>query len=406
MLKNWLTDKLSDLGNIVTGTTPSSNLSNMWEGNIQFITPADFHNYNNKTVRTLTNIGAKNSRMVKENSTLVTCIGNIGNVIQTSEKVCFNQQINGIEWNIKVNEKFGYYIMKYIQPILESKASKAVMSILNKTNFSNIEVPYPKSLDEQQEIVDILDKAQEMVRLRKKAVELTEKIIPAIFYEMFGDPVIENNKELKNVADLVNNGIIEKPLDGNHGEIHPKAKDFVKDGVPFIAASDLEQGEINFTKSNYITETQAKSLRKGFAKQNDVLLSHKGTIGRTAIIQKNNYPYIVLTPQLTYYRIKNTDRLSNVYLKYFFDSYGFQSTFQSRAGKGATRAYLGITEQLDLPVFVPEKKIQSKFVGIAQHFEELKIEQLKAVKFAEDQFQSLLQAAFEGKLTAHKYGNK
>ena len=91
--------------------------------------------------------------------------------------------------------------------------------------------------------------------------------------------------EFLTVAQLVKRGIIEKPLDGNHGEIHPKGEDFVASGIPFIMASDINDGVADYIGCKFITRKQADSLRKGFARNGDVLLTHKATIGRTAIVE-------------------------------------------------------------------------------------------------------------------------
>jgi len=159
--------------------------------------------------------------------------------------------------------------------------------------------------------------------------------------------------EIKTVEALIKDEIIEKPLDGNHGGIHPKSADYVEKGVPFVMASDLEAGRVNFNTCKFITEQQALTLRKGFSKVGDVLISHKATIGRTAIVQESDHNFIMLTPQITYYRVKNGAKLNNVYLKAYFDSNFFQTILGLWAGAGSTRAYLGITGQLKLPVILP-----------------------------------------------------
>ena len=51
-------------------------------------------------------------------------------------------------------------------------------------------------------------------------------------------------------------------------------------------------------------------MQKGFAKEGDVLITHKGTVGEVAIIGANEYPYLMLTPQVTYYRVKDKSKLS------------------------------------------------------------------------------------------------
>ena len=92
-------------------------------------------------------------------------------------------------------------------------------------------------------------------------------------------------------------------MDGNHGEKHPTASEYVNNGIPFLMASDIHNGEVDINYCKYITRERAEKLDKGFAKNGDVLITHKATIGETAILQGLEEEYAVLTPQVTYYRI-------------------------------------------------------------------------------------------------------
>jgi type I restriction enzyme S subunit len=166
------------------------------------------------------------------------------------------------------------------------------------------------------------------------------------------------------IKKLISDEIIEQPIDGNHGETHPKGSDFVESGIPFIMASDIVNGNINFNECKFITELQAKGLRKGFSYEGDVLLSHKATIGRTALVPKLNYNYIMLTPQVTYYRIKDEKKLNNKFLKYYFDVQPFQDQIKLWAGAGSTRAYIGITQQQNLQISYPNIITQQKIAKV------------------------------------------
>ena len=165
------------------------------------------------------------------------------------------------------------------------------------------------------------------------------------------------------VQELIDLDMLDEPLDGNHGSIHPKASDYVDEGVPFIMANNLINGVVDLDGCAFISEEQAKTLRKGFAKPGDVLLTHKATIGRTAIVP-DRYETIILTPQVTYYRVKRG--IDNRYLKYYFDSPDFQTTLNNWAGSGSTRAYLGITAQHKLPVILPPYSEQQKIADILE----------------------------------------
>ena len=193
------------------------------------------------------------------------------------------------------------------------------------------------------------------------------------------------------VQELIDLDMLEPPLDGNHGEKHPKSTDYVSEGIPFVMANDLTNGSVDLKNCYFITQEQADSLDKGFAKPGDVLLTHKATLGRTAIVP-DTYPMIVLTPQVTYYRCKKG--IHNKYLKYYFDSPSFQQLFQNWAGSGSTRLYLGITAQRKLPIVLPPLAEQQRIAKILSSLDE-KIELNNAInRNLEEQAQAIFKSWF------------
>ena len=153
-------------------------------------------------------------------------------------------------------------------------------------------------------------------------------------------------------------------MDGNHGDIHPKGDDFTPFGIPFVMASDINKSIIDLVGCKFISKEQADGLRKGFSLEGDVLLTHKATIGRTAIVPETQFPYLMLTPQVTYYRVLDKEKLDNRFLKYYFDYKPFQETLGLWAGAGSTRAYLGITGQHNLALRVPDIQCQKGIANV------------------------------------------
>lgn len=155
------------------------------------------------------------------------------------------------------------------------------------------------------------------------------------------------------IGELIESSYILQVQDGNHGEIHPKSSDYVDDGIPFIMANTLSKGKVLFEKTKKLPEELAEKLRIGFSKSGDVLLSHKGTVGEVAIVpEKLKWPYLMLTPQVTYYRVNNSKILSK-FLFYVFSSSYFQSQLE-RLSSQSTRAYVGITSQKSLKILLPD----------------------------------------------------
>jgi type I restriction enzyme, S subunit len=196
-------------------------------------------------------------------------------------------------------------------------------------------------------------------------------------------------------AQLIKTGDIKRIQDGNHGNSHPKSSDFVSSGIPFIMARDLNNGSIDFNNCAYIPKKQADSLRIGFAVTGDVLLSHKGTVGEVAIVPKID-DYIMLTPQVTYYRMPSTSRLLNTYLYQYLLSNGFQSRLKSLAGQ-STRSYLGITAQKELYINLPPLPEQQKIAKILSTWDKAIATTERLIATSQQQKKALMQQLLTGK---------
>ena len=157
------------------------------------------------------------------------------------------------------------------------------------------------------------------------------------------------------IGELLKEEYIIQIQDGNHGNIHPKSSDYVDDGIPFVMANTLADGEIDFSASKKLPQELTDKLRIGFSMAGDLLLSHKGTVGEVAIVPEDiDWPYLMLTPQVTYYRV-NEKKLSTRFLFFVFTSNYFQQQLQ-RVSSQSTRAYVGITAQRNLKVVIPKTK--------------------------------------------------
>ncbi|MET2028303.1 restriction endonuclease subunit S [Enterococcus faecium] len=161
---------------------------------------------------------------------------------------------------------------------------------------------------------------------------------------------------------LIDQNIIDSPIDGNHGEKHPKSSDYVESGIPFLMAKDIKNNKVDIKNCTFISKETAGALDKGFAKNGDILLTHKATIGEVGILEGVNTEYAMLTPQITYYRILDFSRLD----RNFFSSVLRSSVFQKnihKIAKQSTRPYVGITEQRKLTIYFPIKIEEQQKIG-------------------------------------------
>jgi type I restriction enzyme S subunit len=97
-----------------------------------------------KSSRKISQQGAESITLVRGGCSLVGCIGDIGRVGYVEIPVTFNQQINAVDWNNEfIHDIYGFYVLKYMADVFKNKAVSAVVPILNKSNFSSVEIPVP-----------------------------------------------------------------------------------------------------------------------------------------------------------------------------------------------------------------------------------------------------------------------
>ncbi|WP_455582629.1 restriction endonuclease subunit S [Dysosmobacter sp.] len=202
--------KLKDLGQIITGNTPKTSETQNYESNdICFVKPSDISDFEITKLLSseyyISENARNRARVVPKGSILVTCIGIIGKVSILKVECAFNQQINAIipDTSIVDSEYLANAIISkklYIQ----EKANAAVVPIINKTQFSELEIPLPP-LEEQHKIAAVLDKASSLIALRKQQLEKLDNLVKARFVEMFGDIDLSFNKpEWTSISDIGN----------------------------------------------------------------------------------------------------------------------------------------------------------------------------------------------------------
>ncbi|MFQ1954959.1 restriction endonuclease subunit S [Aeromonas veronii] len=182
--KGWELSTIGKLGNVITGSTPSSKKTGMFDGDIPFVTPGDLET-DAPVSRTLTDEGALNSRTCRKGTTLVCCIGaTIGKIGIASRKSAFNQQINAIEWGSAIDDEFGFFAMKLMKASVISSAIQTTLPILNKSAFSALTMYLPpKNL--QVEFSRIYKSAYQLNCKNKKLAINSNMLFDSLLIKLF-----------------------------------------------------------------------------------------------------------------------------------------------------------------------------------------------------------------------------
>jgi type I restriction enzyme S subunit len=171
----WLWAKIEQLGEIVTGSTPSKKNPAFFGESIPFYKPTDLDvGYEVIDAREyLSELGANQSRLLPALSVLVTCIGTIGKTGLARKSCATNQQINAVilsEPYISPHWFFWIISSPQGQRMIIENASATTISIINKKRFSELTLPVPP-LNEQRRIVAKIEALKARSRRVKEELE-------------------------------------------------------------------------------------------------------------------------------------------------------------------------------------------------------------------------------------------
>ncbi|WP_129595938.1 restriction endonuclease subunit S [Anaerophilus nitritogenes] len=393
--EEWRKVKLSDLGKILTGNTPSTKCEEYYNSkDFMFIKPDDLRkntlNKINISKAYISSSGSEKARKVPAGSILVTCIGIIGKVAIVEAEACFNQQINAIipDNNI-VDAKFlGYAILKY-KYLLKAVANAPIVPIINKTQFSDIEIKIPP-LETQKKIVQVLEKAEKAIKKRKEAINLLDELVKSRFIEMFGDPVL--NPKGWNV------GVLEKYIDVIGGYAFKSTK-FINEGIPVLKIGNINAGY--FKPENLMFWKKDRKLNKYLIKPKDLVISLTGTVGKddygNVCIIGDDYEEYYLNQRNAKLEIKSENLFNKYYLTYLLKVPEIKKRLTG-INRGVRQANIANKDILNLKVPIPPIGLQNDFAKLVNQIDKLKCKMEESLEELENNFNSLMQRAFTGEL--------
>ena len=174
--EGWVWATYSQIGEVITGFTPSTKDPENFGGNIPFFKPTDLDAGDNvaNAREFLSDKGAERGRLLPAGSILVTCIGaTIGKTGLARVDCATNQQINAvIPMSDTLSSRFIYFwtTSPFGYKQIVDNASATTLPILNKSKFESLAIPLPP-VSEQHRIVAEVDRRLSILRETEAQVE-------------------------------------------------------------------------------------------------------------------------------------------------------------------------------------------------------------------------------------------
>lgn len=277
MRKGWEYKKLGEVCEIVTGTTPKTNIPEYWGKGHYWVTPAELNDttvYIDKTERQITDeaLSKTKLRLLPVGTVLLSSRAPIGKVAIANAEMYCNQGFKNCICSEAIYNKYLFYFLRLKKDYLNSLGRGATFKEISKSIVESIKIPLPP-LSTQLAIVSELDKINELIRLKKEQLKDFDNLAQSLFYEMFGDPV-ENEKgwEVKKLNEIVSDN-----CSISYGIVQPG--DGVENGVPVVRPVDMTKTFVSRKGLKNTTKEISDSYKRTILKGNEILMCVRGTTG-------------------------------------------------------------------------------------------------------------------------------
>ena len=326
---NWKKIKISEIGKVITGKTPTTSTPDYWNGEFGFITPSDYSKskWIKNSARRISKKALEDYKniVLPPNSVMVTCIGSdLGKAAINSSLSITNQKINSIIVNeLFFDFEFIYYCLSIRQSELKAISIGSTVPILNKTDFSNLYIQCP-NLNAQKNITKILRSFDLKIAILQDQNQTLEAIAQTIFKSWFVnfDPVHAKQQGLAcegmdaETAALFPDSFVDSELGKiPQGWSIATIKEYIELAYgKALVSTERKDGIIPFYGSGGITGYHNESLVSGPA----IIIGRKGTVGSLYWEDESCFPidtvfYLKTALPLTYcFHLLQTFSLGNM----------------------------------------------------------------------------------------------
>lgn len=296
---DWNSSEIGNVADTCSGGTPSTSVSEYWDGPIQWLTPTEINSkYVHNSKRTITSAGIANSsaKLLPIGALLLTTRATIGacSINNFDGDVSTNQGFQSLICKSSLFNEYAYYAItrdKFQKELIKHSSGSTFLEISPK-NLKKLPIPIP-CLEEQQKIASFFSTLDQKIELNERKIEALEKLKKGVMQKIFNRKIRFKKDDGTDFPDWKVSEL------GNIAEIRGG-------GTPSTSNSDYWDGNIQWLTpteidSKYVHESNRKITESGLANSSakllpmgTILLTTRATLGACSI---NNFNGFVCTNQ-------------------------------------------------------------------------------------------------------------
>lgn len=348
MLKEWKSERIGDFTSITSGGTPSTLIKEYWNGDIPWMNSGELNNKKIYNVKgKITKLGYNNSstHMIPKECVLIGLAGQgktRGTAAINYIELCINQSIGAIFPSKNILPKYLYFYMDYkYKELRELSSGDGGRGGLNLKLLNNFKIEYPKNIEEQNSIVNVLSNIDNLIDLLQETIEKKKKIRECTITNLF------NHKNKKSKLIFLNQiGYTYSGLSGMN------ASNFSSGNKRYITFLNILNNPI--VKENLFERFHCENIQNKVQKGDLFFNTSSETPEEVAMCATIDYDVenVYLNSFCFGFRIIDKS-VNNKYLTYFFRSQYGRNIMKTIA-QGSTRFNLPKEKFLNYKIQIPE----------------------------------------------------
>ena len=345
--------KLGEICKVVSGSTPKTGISEYWDGDIKWITPAELSDDSyivNDSVRHITELGVQKTGLTSfpAGTVILSSRAPIGKVAIAGCEMYCNQGFKNLICSDKINNRYLYWFLKGNTEYLNSLGRGATFKEISKQIVSGIEINVP-DMPMQIEAVEVLEKISGLIGIRREQLQRLDDLIKARFVELFGTyPNNEKGWETGTIRDLVTEvryGSSRKAAEGNSGK------------YPYLRMNNITYGgELDLTDTKTI-DIPDEELDKCTVQRGDLLFNRtnsKELVGKTCVYNRDEM--MVLAGFVV--RVRLNDRALPEFVSTFMNTDFSKQMLLGMCKAAIGQANINAQELQNIGIYIPPIEAQ------------------------------------------------
>lgn len=317
----------------------------------------------------------KPTKLAHPNNVLISVRAPVGALNIANIECCIGRGLCAISGKNNISfYKYLYYVLLHKQAHLQSLGVGSTFKAISGKIISDLKIPLP-SIEQQQEIAQILDKANELLEKRKKQLGELDRLAESVFYDMFGDPV--TNSKGWEICKVIEQTTCIVP-----GRDKPKS---FTGNIPWITTADLNHLGYTHEANLFLSQAEISEVKAKIIPPGSVVMTCVGDLGIVSITGNE----MIINQQL--HAFICGAKINNIFLAY---NLSYRKDYMYKMASSTTVPYMNKTICNSIPIMLPPLHLQHQFAFIIEKIEAQKAKVKEALKESENLFQRLMQDLF------------